>query len=102
MKKTGDDELDFVREGSEWVFNQQAKAYYKYALPFELFGLALISGAVALLSTNGALWTLVVLGSLLTLQFVVVTVVQLSGRRYIKKHTTSTEALDAVTRGFFS
>ncbi len=101
MKMTGDDELDFIREAGSEVFNLQAKAYYKYALPMQLFCLAVVSGIVALLSTTVATWVLVILGTLLLLQFLLFTGAQLTARHFLKKHTSSTEALDKITRGFF-
>ena len=101
MKKTGDDELDFIREGSSWVLNRQAKMFGRYVLPSEIFAAALLTGAVALLSTTVALWVMMILGALLTIQVVLFAGAQFAARRFIKQNTISTEALDKVTRGFF-
>lgn len=101
MKKTGDDELDFIREAGSEVFNYQAKAYYKYALPMQAFCLAIFSGVVALLSTTVALWILTIFGTLLLLQFLLFTGTQLKARHSLKKYTKSQDALNEVTRGFF-
>lgn len=101
MKMTGNDELDFLREGGSWALNTQAKAYYKYALPLETFCLAALSGVIALLSTTVALWVLSILGTLLVLQATIVTAVQVKARYQLKKYTSSTEALDKAIGSIF-
>ncbi len=101
MKKTGDDELDFIREAGSEVLNMQAKGYYKYFLPFEVVGLAILVGLIWLMSSTVALWVLTILGGLLLIQFLVVSFVQLRSRHALKKYTKSQDALNEVTRGFF-
>lgn len=101
MKKTGDDELDFLREGSSWVLNRQAKMYFKYALPFGIAVIAILSGVIALLSTTVAVWVGSILGTLLLIQALLVTAGQLLARHQVKKYTSSTEALDKALGSFF-
>ena len=101
MKMTGDDELDFLRTAGSEALNMQAKAYYKYALPSEGFALAVLVGIIWLMSSTVAMWVLTILGSLLLIQFLLVSAVQLRTRHALKKHTKDRTALDKLTRGFF-
>ncbi|WPH58915.1 membrane protein [Streptomyces phage LuckySocke] len=101
MKKTGDAELDFLREAGSEALNLQAKAYYKYVAPGEAVALAILVGIIWLMSSTVALWVLTILGSLLLIQFLLVSFMQLRARHALKKHTKSQDALNAATRGFF-
>ncbi len=101
MKKTGDDELDWLREAGSEVLNHQAKAYFKYALPGQSVGLAVLSGLIWLLSSTVALWVVTILGGLLGLQALTVTALQLKARHALKKYTKSQEALNEATGGLF-
>lgn len=100
MKMTGDDELDFIREAGSDVFNFQAKLYAKF-LAGEVVAIAILSGLIALLSVTVATWVATILGGLALIQALGVVFLQWRARKFLKRHTSSTDALDAVTRGFF-
>ncbi len=101
MKKTGDDELDFIREAGSEMLGMQAKAYYKYVAPIEAVALAIVVGLVSLRSGTVALWILTIFGSLLLIQFLLVSGMQLKARHSLKKYTKSQDALNEATRGLW-
>lgn len=100
MKMTGDDELDFIREGSAWVLNRQVKVA-AYSMGAEAVILAVVGGLIAILSTTVAAWVAVIGGGIILAQGILLSLAQWKARSFIKKNTESTEALDAITRGFF-
>lgn len=100
MKMTGDDELDFIREAGSEVLNFGLKGYLKF-LVAEVIALGIFGGLVALLSMTVALWIFVICGGLLLLQALFVAFAQYRARRFLKKSTVSTDALDKVTEEFY-
>ncbi|APC46337.1 hypothetical protein HWB05_gp075 [Streptomyces phage BRock] len=93
--KTGDDELDFIREASEEVFQVHVK---QAAMGFGVLFVAnaIIMGIVAVFSLTGALWVGGVLFTLLVLIGVLAAYRLYIFRKEILMGTESQDALNAI------
>lgn len=98
--KTGDDELDFIREASEEVFQTQLKQAAKgFGILF--LGTAVLTGLVALMSLTGAMW---IGGVMFTLLFLIGALAAYNlntFRKEVLRGTESQDALNAINEAAF-
>lgn len=99
-KKTGEDELDFIREAGGEVMDMMFVRFLKFLMA-EVCCLLFTWGVISLMSITVGLWVLTIGGCLIGLQLLMGLWAQWKSRRFIKNATVSLSSLNDVTDPWF-